>query len=123
MTDFDEKLKTSLSADDEAFLKDLEGESNVFSLIASTFQGPMGYMSKAVFLFILLFTGLMILSGWQAFHAETVRTTVLWSAGFIASLIPHGLLRMWLFDRANHLAVLRELKKIELRIVRLEDVR
>jgi uncharacterized protein DUF6768 len=121
MTEFDEKLKASLSADDEAFLQDLEGDQNVFSQLGSTFHGPMGLMSKVAFLFIAAFTLLMILSGWQAFHAETLRTTVLWSAGFIACLIPHGLLRMWLFDRANHLAVLRELKKIELRIVRLES--
>jgi len=123
MADFDDKLRASLSVDDEAFLQDLEGDRSVFSQLAATFYGPMGLMSKIVFLFIVVFTGLMIMTAWQAFHAETARTTILWSAGFIASLIPHGLLRLWLFDRANHLAVLRELKKIELRIVRLGDTR
>ena len=112
MADFDHKLRAS-------FLRDLEGDRSVFSQLASTFYGPTGLMSKVVFLFIVVFTALMIMTAWQAFHVETARATILWSAGFIACLIPHLLLRMWLFDRANHFAVLRELKKIELRIVRL----
>ena len=63
MADFDNKLRASLSADDETFLKDLEGDLSVVSQIVSTFHGPMGLMSKVVFLFIVIFTGLMITTG------------------------------------------------------------
>ena len=63
MAEIDDKFRASLSADDEAFLKDLEGDLSVVYQIASTFHGPMGLMSKVVFLFIVIFTGLMITTG------------------------------------------------------------
>ncbi len=63
----------------------------------------------------------MAWTAWEAFHAETERATTLWSTGFVASLVPFGLLRLWLWNRANHLAVLRELKRLELRVARLSE--
>ncbi len=59
----------------------------------------------------------MVWTGWHALTATSDRQVTLWSAGFIACLIPHGLLRVWFLNRAQHLTVLRELKKIELRIL------
>jgi hypothetical protein len=61
----------------------------------------------------------MIWTAWQALHATTDRGAILWSAGFIACMIPFGLLRLWFWSRANHLVLLRELKRLELRVLRM----
>jgi len=67
-----------------------------------------------------LVSALAFYAAYQAFVAEGLRETVLWSAGAVAGFNGLGMLKQWLFDRMNHLAVLRELKKIELRLSRVE---
>ncbi len=121
MTDYDEKIYAGLSVSDEEFLKDLEDGRGIFTQLGSLFRGPMAYMSYVIFIFILIFTALMIYCGWRAIIADDVRMTVLWCTGTLASLFPHGLMRIWLLGRMNHLMVLRELKKLELQIARLSE--
>lgn len=43
---------------------------------------------------------------------------VFWLAIFLFAMIAVGLLKIWFWMRMNHLALLRELKRIELRLVR-----
>lgn len=121
MTDFNKRLASSLDKDDEAFLQDLEGGRGIFTQIAATFRGPMAYMTVGAMTVAIIFFGLMIWTGWHALEADNAHSAALWSAGFIASLIPHGLLRLWLLQRAAHLALLREIKKIELRLIKLDE--
>ncbi len=121
MTNLNNRLQSALSTDDEAFLRDLEDGRGMFTQMKAAFVGPMAPMSYIAMVFVIAFSALMIWSGLKAFHATTDRETVLWSAGFISSLIPHGLLRLWFLNRTNHLMLLRELKKIELRVARLSE--
>ena len=41
MTSFDEKVRSGLSADDEAFLKRLDSEPGLFEQMGATFSGSM----------------------------------------------------------------------------------
>lgn len=123
MTKFDDKLGASLSADDQAFLEDLENGRGLFEQLGSTFQGPMRFWTYLMGIYTLGFTVLAFFCGWQAFLAIEVRETILWSAGCVISFIAVVMLKMWLFDRMNTLTILGELKKIELRVAQLGDVR
>lgn len=118
-SNFDDKLRASLSEDDAAFLKDLESGENLVMQLTATVRGPMGWMSVMAIVFAFIFSAVMLWCVWNAFHVETVAERTFWLVGFIAALIPQGLLKLWVYNRANHLAVLRELKKIELRVARL----
>ncbi len=123
MTKFDDKLGASLSADDRAFLEDLEDGRGLFEQLGTTFQGPMRFWTYLMGLYTLGFAIFAFFCGWQAIEAGEVRETILWSSGCIISFIAIGLLKMWLFDRMNTLTILGELKKIELRVAQIDDVR
>jgi len=123
MTRFDDELREALSADDEAFLKELEEKQSIFSMLGNTMRGPQGYWSKFAIVFAGIFALIAIYCGYQAFQAETDRLVTLWATGVIVALVPNGLLRLWLMNRVNHLAVLSELKKIELRLIKMETER
>jgi len=116
MTNFDTKLRESLSAEDEAFLKTLEDDRGLLTQIGETFHGPLRFWTRLVFVVVFLVSGLTFWAAYQAFIAEALRETVLWAAGAVIGANSIGMLKQWLFDRMNHLAVLRELKKIELRL-------
>lgn len=118
MTEFDDKLLRSLSADDEAFLKDIEQDTGLFQQLGATFSGPLRYWT--VFAFVLSFA-VFALSMWAAYNminASDLKAVVLWSALFGWASLGVAMLKIWFWMRMNHLNVLRELKRIELRIVR-----
>ncbi|MEE9379982.1 MAG: DUF6768 family protein [Hyphomonadaceae bacterium] len=121
MTDFDDRLRASLSIEDEEFLKNLEGERGLFTQLFDTFQGPMGLWTALGFLFTLVFVGLGFYCAYQVFQVTETREIILWALGVILSFNAVSMLKMWMFNRMNMLAILREVKRLELRIARLSD--
>ncbi len=120
MTKFDDDLGASLSADDKAFLQDLENGRGLFDQLGATFQGPMRFWTYLAGVYAFAFFLLAVFCGWQAIEAQALRDTVLWSAGCVIAFIALGLLKMWLFDRMSTLSLLGEMKKIQLRLAQLE---
>lgn len=120
MAKFDDNLGAALSADDKAFLNDLENGRGLFDQLGATLRGPMRFWSYLVGIFVFLFALLGLYCGWQAFHAADLRDSMLWGGGCLIMLQSVGLLKMWLFDRMNLLTLLGELKRIELRVVQLD---
>lgn len=118
MSNFEDRLKASLSAEDEAFLKDLEPEAGLFQQMGSTFSGPLGGWTVYAFVMSLTMFGLAIWSVWNMFHVETTREMILWFVLASYSMLAVGLIKIWFWMRMNHLAVLRELKMIEFRLVK-----
>lgn len=120
MTDFDSKLRGALDADDERFLKSLEDDRGLFTQLGQTLHGPLRFWTWTVFIVTILVSAIAFYAAYKAFVVTELRETVLWAAGAVASFNGVAMLKQWLFDRMNHLAVLRELKKQELRLSRLE---
>ncbi len=120
MTDFDAKLRDSLNADDEQFLRTLEDDRGLFTQLGETLHGPLRFWTRLVFVVTFLVSAIALYAAYKAFAADALRETVLWSAGAVAGFNGVSALKQWLFERMNHLAVLRELKKIELKLSRIE---
>ena len=55
------------------------------------------------------------------FTVDDTRELALWTAGALAAMLAVGLIKIWFFERMNFIALLRELKRIELRLVRIEE--
>lgn len=118
MTDFESRLKHSLTAEDEAFLKDLESGEGLFVQLGSTFSGPMKFWTGFAFVLTLVFVGVAVWAGFRIYGAGDAREAIFWLAVFLFGVVSVAMLKMWFWMRMNHLALLRELKRIELRLVR-----
>jgi phosphoglycerol transferase MdoB-like AlkP superfamily enzyme len=123
MTRYDDRMKDALSTDDETFLRDLEDGRGLFTQLGATFTGPMGGWGIYAFIMAFVMFVLLLVSGWNAWQAETVEAVIVWSAVSVSLVIALGLVKLWLFMRMNQMALLRELKKIELRVARIEEAR
>jgi hypothetical protein len=121
MTRIDQALKGALDADDEAFLLELDSERGLFAQIGDTMRGPLGGWSKLVVFNSTLLVVVMVVAVWQMIAAETDRALILWTAAALGALFVQGMLKQWFFERMNFVALLRELKRIELRVARIED--
>lgn len=116
--DYEDQFRSKLDADDEAFLKDLEGDTGLFLQMGATFSGPMKYWVGFAFVLSIAFAGLALWGLYEMLRAETVKTTILWGALFIAGLLSLSMIKIWFWLRMNHLVVLKELKLIQLSILR-----
>jgi len=118
MSTFEDRLMTSLSAEDEAFLKELEQDSGLFQQMGMTFTGPLRYWTAFAFVFSLFFFGLAIWATYNMFQADNLKFVILWGTLVGWSSLSVGLIKIWFWMRMNHLNVLRELKRLELRLVK-----
>lgn len=121
MTQFDDRLRGELDADDRAFLKQLEDNRGLFDQLGTTLEGPMGVWTKITLALILAATAFGLFAVWQMFAAETTRGLILWAGAAWAGWTVQVTAKKWLHDRMNTLTILREVKKLELRVARLED--
>lgn len=123
MTPIDDALRRSLSSDDEAFLKDLEEGRGLFTQMGAMFEGPMKLWTYFSFIMSFVMFGLFAVFLWKGIEAGTVRETVLYCTGAVWFAIAVAMMKMWWWMRMNHLATLRELKKIELRVTQIAGSR
>jgi len=121
MTQFDDKVRAALDADDEEFLRELNSERGLFTQMGDTMKGPLGGWATLTFFMTFPMAAFMFFAVWRMFIAEGTRELVLWTAGALAAMLALGLVKQWFFERMNFIALLRELKRIELRIARIED--
>ena len=121
MTRIDGGLRARLSQADEEFLADLESGQGFFAQLGATLKGPQAWLGICVLMAAFAMLGLAIWFGLEAFQAPTNRLTVLWASGAIAAILGNGLLRLFLASRMHQLTLLRALKRIELRLAKLEQ--
>lgn len=119
MSDYDRRLKDGLTAEDEAFLKDIEDRRGLFSQVGDTFTGPLAGWTVFAWVLSLVFFALSVFCFYNLTGAQAWREGLLWMTGAIGGWISVGLIKVWFWLRMNHLATLRELKRIELRITGL----
>ncbi len=118
MSDFETSFKQSLDADDEAFLKDLENGEGLFRQLGATFSGPMKFITAFGFILSFAMLGLAIWGLYEVSQADSVKEMILWFSLFSVGSLGVSMLKIWFWLRMNHLVVLKELKRIELRLVK-----
>lgn len=123
MPDFDERLRDDLSEEDKAFLRDLEDGQGLFAQMSPLFRGPLAVWTWIANIFVLSATAAGLYFAYRFVIAEDTQAMLLWGgAGWVAWTMQVAL-KQWMWHRVSHLGVLRELKKIELRLVQIERER
>lgn len=122
MDSYDKRIFEGLTSEDQAFLKNLEDDRGLFTQMFATFDGPLKYWTIYVFVMTFAFFGLGVYAGFQLVATESVQMIAVWTLVIWFCLFAVGMLKIWLFMRMNHLATLRELKKIEFLVLKGQGV-
>jgi urocanate hydratase len=120
MTQENDRLRAALEADDEAFLNSLEKERGLFAQIGETFRGPMRTMTIAANVAVLIATAVGLWAVWKMFGAASTREMILWAGAAWAAWTLQIGIKQWIWSRVNTLSILREMKRMELRMAALE---
>lgn len=121
MTNIDDQITGALSADDRAFLDNLETERGLFAQIGDSLGGTLGTWAKLVFAIAVVLGLVMLFAGYMTLTAGDYDTAVGWGLVLIGTLVLQGFVKEWLFARMNMLAILREVKRLQVQVALLAE--
>ena len=117
----DELIKQALTEEDSEYLEKLSKEQNIFEELYASFQGSRKWLSVYVFVITFIFFGLSIYCLVQFLTVEDIRSMLLWGAGLGGTLLTVTMLKMWYWMQMDRNALKREIKRLELHIVALQN--
>lgn len=123
MTDFDDRIRGALDADDKQFLASLEGDRGLFRQAGDAMHGPMRKWTILVGLITFAVTALGIYAIWGFINAASTDSLIRWAALGWAAWTVQIALKQWMWDRVNLISILREVKRLELQVAMLREER
>lgn len=121
MSKIDDLIEDTLSEDDERLLAEYGSEPGYFRQAFGLFRGPLSWVMWLVMICNLLIGIFAIWAVWQAMTADTVIETLRWGIGAVIGVQLVTFLRGFMGDHFEANRVLREIKRVELRLVRMES--
>jgi hypothetical protein len=109
---------TRLSEADEAFLARLEHEDSLVAQVGATLAAPYRWLTLMAAVMSLVGFIAMLVCIWQLQSVASLPALGLWLAGFVFAALVTVLPKLWLWLRMNHLAVMRDLRRVELHLSR-----
>ena len=115
---FDDKLADALHKEADAHYAPGR-EETLRSMVAESFRGKKKWLSMVAYIYVLLFSAVGIFAAVKFFGATGTRNQILYAALFTWAMILVPILKIWYWEQLNKNAILRELKRIELRLLEL----
>ena len=116
----DDKISQALAQESKEIDKLLAAENNgLFGMLFATWRGGMRYWVLLINIVTLIFTGLLFWCGYQFWIAEVSNQQIFWGVVFLAVMQVQISLKMWLFMEMNRMSAVREIKRVEIALVRL----
>lgn len=116
----DQKIKQELDNEAAEMDKVLETEQGLFGLVQNIWHGRLRWWVLFTNVFVMVFTAAMAWTGYEFFTAIDTQATVFWGVWFILCVFAQAMLKLWLFMQMDRYSILREIKRQEMAIERLE---
>ena len=119
MDDLDRKIEAALNAEDRALLNAF-GEPGLFGQLSGIYAGKLGSLAlfATVITFALFFAA--VYCGWKFFGAAEAIAAARWGATTVMLMVMIGFLKIWFWMRMETNRVLREVKRLELQLARMQ---
>jgi len=119
MSNLDDEIAKALSAEDLALSKQFE-DVGLYGHFKSLFRGKDAWVSVMSIIFGTILNVLFIYAGWKFFTVVDINSKLLWGGGawFFATMV--AFMKVWFWMRMESNRVIRELKRLELQVVRLQ---
>lgn len=123
MTQTDDRISAALDADDRDFLASLDRDRGMFRQIGDSMHGPLGGWARISFAFAIAIGIGLFYAFYRALTFDSLEALIGWGLTCIALLVMQGFLKEWMFARMNMLAVLAEVKRLQLQVALLGEER
>lgn len=114
MNEFDDKLRTALSTEDQTFLEDTLNETGYYQEVFNSLRGPGSAMNIMGWVGVMVASALLIFFLIAAFQADTTREQILFASLAIMLNSAQIAFKMWLNMRMNRRAIQMDIRKLKL---------
>lgn len=119
MSKIDDAIHQALTEEDREFLARFEKEPGAVAQMASVFSGQLAWLYAAFIVVAVVLAPIGLYCVYQFFNATELRPLFYWGFGVITILIVLSVVRLVFFMQIHTNRMLREMKRLELQIVRL----
>ena len=115
------KIRQALQAESDNVWKDVE-EQGLFEQALDVMRGKHRFLTVIANVVIAVFFAMMVYCVVRFFDAQTTRTQIAWSVGFLASNMVVAMLKLWFWMQMDKNTVIREVKRLELQVATLAGI-
>ncbi|MFQ5564694.1 MAG: DUF6768 family protein [Parvularculaceae bacterium] len=119
MSELDRQIEKALDAEDRALLEQF-GEQGLLAQGFSIFQGKQGWIALISAIVIFLLAAGSLYSGWKYLQIGEGVEAMKWGAACLFLALMVAFMKMWLWMRMESNRVIREIKRVELQVARLQ---
>jgi hypothetical protein len=117
MSKLDDDIRKALANGDASY--DLDREEGVFRQMAVLFRGKMRWMAIAVTIESVVCAVLIVLAAIEFFRTDDTKWQILYATGVLLLALLLVLVKLWGWMQMNRYSILREIKRLEMRILEL----
>ncbi len=119
MDDLDKKIQAALSEEDRALMAQFE-EQGLLGQLGSLFQGKLAWLSIATLAMGTLLTIIAVYAVWKFVVADDITAMLKWGGLAWVTASSQMMIKLWSWMRMETNRSLREIKRLELQIARLQ---
>ena len=119
MSNLDERIRESLSAEDQELLAQMDADDSLYRDVIATFQGRMRWMNVLSSIIGFALFGVALLCGWRFTMETEPRGMLMWGAGAALAISGLTMIKLWFWMEIQKNAIVREIKRVELQLAKL----
>ena len=119
MSDFDQSIRQSLSAEDAKLLDRLGADQALHRQVLDTFQGRLRWFNAAGWIVGFVLFGAGSIFGWRFMQSQDVGDMLRWGAASAFAFAGLALVKVWFWLELQKNAVVREVKRLEVQVASL----
>lgn len=113
--DIDKQIKEQLKKESEQLDQLLQADKGLFGRLQDSYHSSMSFWIVYSFFFAFLIGGVLCFCSYQFFQAQETHSMIFWGVLSLAAMIVLAPLKLWLLNESGRQAVLREIKRMEIR--------
>ena len=119
MTDFDQSIRESLSAEDTELFDRLGADQALHRQVLATFEGQLRWFNIAGWIAGFVLFGVASVSAWRFVQAQEFDDMLRWGAASALAFAGLALIKVWFWLELQKNAIVREVKRLEVQVASL----
>jgi len=121
MSNIDEKIRTALAAEDQKAIDEIDDGAGLFELIGLTFKGKQAWISYYMYFLGLVITAAFIYFIIQYLGTTDIKESMNWALLILGCLFMITLIKVLGWQQIQKAELMREIKRLEMRIMLVAD--
>mgnify|MGYP000011732729 CR=1 FL=1 len=119
MTSLDERIKAELESEAKEIDAMVAEEEGLPGMLANSFKGGMRRWVWLINVVTFAVTMVMFWTIYEFWFAEGLDNQVFWGVWVLLTALMQSMMKMWMFNEMNRQSIIREMKRIELALEKI----